>query len=279
MLDVAAGADLGAPYHAPPKERPFVEEVGKPPGSLRIAVTTESLYGRTTHPDCKAAVERTIPLLEDLGHRVVEARPPFDRDEMVRSYLVVVASSVALDIERAEALARRKATPEGFEPATWLLGQIGRAASALDLHRALEARHMAWRRIAAFFEEHDVLLTPTLAYPPARIGEGDPTAIESLLLGVMRVLPVKALLDKALSEMAAKALEKIANTMLFNMTGQPAVSLPLHWNDAGLPIGVQLAGRFGAEGTLLRLGAQLEEARPWRQRRPPLEARPGAAGG
>jgi len=269
LLDATRGPDLGAPYFPPPVERPYLEEVGRDPGTLRIAFFTGSLLGRTVHPDCREAVLQAAALCRDLGHEVEEAVPPFDRERMVRAYLTVVAASVALDIARAERLVGRKATPDGFEPETWVLGMIGRKTSARDLLDAVEARHLAWRRIAAFFERYDILVTSTLAWPPQRIGEAALTRGQRAQLAFLRTVPIGRLLDAALDELASTALERTANTMLFNMTGQPAMSVPLHQGADGLPIGVQFAGRFGAEATLLRLASQLEAARPWKDRRPP----------
>lgn len=269
LLDATHGPDLGAPYVPPPVQRPFLEEVGRDPGTLRIAFFTGSLLGETVHPDCREAVRRAAALCAELGHRVEEAVPSFDRERMVRAYLTVVAASVALDISRAEELMGHKATPSGFEPETWVLGMIGRKTSARDLADAQEARHLAWRRIASFFEEYDILITSTLAWPPQKIGAGALTSGQRAQLAFLRTVPVGKLLDAALDELASSALERTANTMLFNMTGQPAISVPLHQGEDGLPIGVQFAGRFGAEATLLRLASQLEEAHPWKDRRPP----------
>jgi amidase len=270
LLDAVHGPDLGAPYHAPPAPISYLEEVEQHPimKPLRIAFSSESLLGRSTHPDCRAAVEDAAALCESLGHQVEEARPRFDRKAMVRAYLTIVAAGVAHDIARAEVRVGATADPSHFEPETWMLGLIGRQTSAADLYHALESRYLAWREIAPFFETYDLLLTPTLAYPPQEIGAGALGAAERVQLRLLRTLPVAALLHRALDQLASEALEKTANTMLFNLTGQPAISLPLHWNGAGLPIGTQFVGRFGAEDTLLRFAAQLEEARPWWERRP-----------
>ncbi len=269
LLDATHGPDLGAPYFPPPVERPFLEEVGRDPGTLRIAFFTGSLLGETVHPDCQEAVRRAAALCRDLGHQVEEAVPAFDRELMVRSYLSVVAASVALDISRGEEIMGRKASPNDFEPETWMLGLIGRKMSAHDLIDALEARHLAWRRIAAFFDSYDILITSTLAWPPQKIGAAALTRGQRAQLAFLRTVPVGKLLDAALDELASSALERTANTMLFNMTGQPAMSVPLHQGTDGLPIGVQFAGRFGSEATLLRLASQLEAARPWKDRCPP----------
>lgn len=270
LLDATAGPDPGAPYAAPPPLRPFADEVDADPGRVRVAFTTDSLLGETTHPDCVRAVEDAAALLEDLGHVVEEARPTLDRRRLARAYLTLVACHVAAEIDEAAPRVGRAPTPDDFEPTTWLLRSIGRALSAPEYLDALAtARHVA-REVAPFFERHDVFLTATMAYPPVRIGELAPNGLERATLRALRAAPVKPLLLRALDELGPQALEKTPNTMLFNMTGQPAMSLPLFWNDDRLPIGVQLAARHGDEAALLRLGAQLEKARPWAALRPPL---------
>jgi amidase len=270
MLDATQGPDLGAPYEAPPVAGLFLDEVERDPGRLRIAFTAASLFGRTTHPDCRAAVEDAARLCESLGHQVEEAQPEFDRAHLVRAFLVATAVEIAHAIARSgEALGRRP-RKEQFETQTWALALIGRKASSVEYAAALETARLAGRQIAAFFEAYDVLLTATMAYPPVTVGSFDLTSLERLQLAVLRNLPLKVLADKALDEVSRKVFEATGNTMLFNMTGQPAMSVPLSWNDAGLPIGVQFAARFGDEATLFSLAGQLEAARPWFDRRPAL---------
>ena len=156
------------------------------------------------------------------------------------------------------------------EPPTWLLKLIGDHMSAADLEWSRMKTHAAGRAIGAFFERYDVVLTPTTAQPPPRVGQFDLTSSERFQLALIRALPLGGLLKAALKELPKGPLAATPNTMLFNMTGQPAMSTPLFWNDAGLPIGTQWVGRFGDEATLLRLASQLEEAAPWAARRPPL---------
>jgi len=272
MLDATAGVDPGAPYAAPGPWRPFRDEVGAPPGRVRIAFTTRSLLGSATHPDCRRAVEQAAELFEELGHDVEEAHPPIDRGPLARAYLTMVACHVADEIDRlGPRMVGRPPTPDDFELPTWLLRQIGRTLGAADYVEARDRGLETARRLAPFYERYDVLLTPTMAYPPVRIGELAPTPVERVTMRGLSLAPVRSLLLRALDELGQKALEKTPNTMLFNLTGQPAISLPFEWNGDGLPIGIQLAGRLGDEAVLLRLGAQLEEARPWRGRRPPVE--------
>jgi amidase len=270
MLDAIAGAEPGAPYAAPTRARPFLDELTQVPGHLRVAFSLGSLFGRDVQPDCTEAVRRAARLCEELGHEVEEAAPEIDRHELVRAYFTQIAVSVAAGIAEAERLSGRRATPAGFEASTWMLGQIGRMITALELDAAREACHRAGRRMASFHERYDVFLNATLADVPARIGELALKPIERAGLRVLRALPSRTIFDKLLFDLGERNLERTPNTMLFNQTGQPAMSVPLHQNAAGLPIGVQFAARFGDEATLLRLAAQLEQAQPWVGRRPPI---------
>jgi len=268
MLDAVSGPDLGAPYHVLPPDRPFAEEVGAPTGRLRIAWTTRALFGKETHPDNVAAVHDAAALAEELGHEVEEALFDYDQAALVRAYFVIISAGVNQGVRAAGEVAGRTPRPADFEPPTWMLKRIADKLTAGEHAHARHTIQAAGRAIAPFFERYDVLLTPTTARPPARVGEFALSGKEKLLLNVLRALPARRLLLKALDDLADNALAATPNTMLFNMTGQPAISLPLSWNSAGLPIGTQWVGRFGDEATLLRLAAQLEVARPWLERRP-----------
>jgi amidase len=268
LLDVLAGPAPGDPHVAPPPARPFLEEVGAPPGRLRIAFTRDPLFARATHPSCAAAVEDAARLLEGLGHEVAEARPAVPREGLARAYLVAVAAQTALDVERAEARAGRRARGDDLEPGTAALAAAGRALRARDLAQAVDEMHAAARVLGAFHAVHDVLLTSTMAQPPLPLGAVLPTRVEEVGLRVLARFPTRRGTD-ALLAVAARSFDATGNTMLFNQTGQPAVSVPLLWTAEGVPVGVQLAARFGEEATLFRLAAQLEEAKPWRERVPP----------
>ena len=269
LLDATCGPDLGAPYFATPPARPFLGEVGADPGRLRIAFSAEPLFGNTTHPDCRAALADAAALLASLGHRVDEARPRFDKAALRRAYLAVVAVNTARGIDHAGEAMRRRPTAASFEPATWLLGLIGRRMSAARYQAAIETLHLLSRKVAAFFTEYDVFLTPTLAHPPLKIGALALKVADAAAIRALRAAPLAKLLDTALDKMSGEAFEATSNTMLFNQTGQPAISVPLYWSSAGLPIGTQLVARYGEEALLLRVATQLEQARPWFDRRPP----------
>jgi amidase len=270
LLDVMAGPMPGDPYAAPPPARPFAQEPGADPGRLRVGLCVESILGRGTHPHCREAAEQAARLLQTLGHEVDEVRLPIDKERLARAYLTQVAVSVAVDVDRMGRWVGRTPSPRDFEPTTWFLVQVGRALGGVELQQARDAVQEAGRAMARFHERHDLFLGPTLAYPPIRLGELAPKPAERLGLAVLRAVPVKAALRAVLDRLAAESLERTPNTMLFNQTGQPAISLPLFWSPEHLPIGVQLAARFGEEALLLRVAAQLEAARPWAGRRPPV---------
>jgi amidase len=268
LLDALAGPAPGDPYTAPPPARPFSAEVGTPPGPLRIAVTPAPLFGRTTSPECKEALYDAARLLARLGHEVVEALPEFPREPLVHAYLVALAANVAADVSAAERDTGRRAGPHLLEPETWALAAGGRVLSAEDLVDAERVMHVTARSIAAFFDEHDLLVTPTMAHPPLPLGALALRPAERLGLRAVARLRSRRLLERVFDEVGARSFEATGNTMLFNQTGQPALSVPLHWTAGGLPVGVQLVARFGDEATLLRVAAELEQARPWATRAP-----------
>ncbi|HSA96309.1 MAG TPA: amidase family protein, partial [Acidobacteriota bacterium] len=247
-------------------------EVSVPPGKLRVAFTTGSLFGKGTHPEAKAAAESAARLLADLGHEVEEGRPSFDKEGLVRAYLVQVAAGVAAGIEDMARWVGRKPSAAAFEPTTWFLYQVGRTLSALELQQARDAAQTAGRSLARFFSRYDILVTPTLAYPPVRLGALALKPIERAALAALRAVPVGAALRAILAQLADQSLEMTPNTQLFNQTGQPAISLPLHQTPEGLPVGVQFAARYAEEALLVRVAAQIEEARPWKDRVPKVVA-------
>ncbi|MFT7622522.1 MAG: amidase [Myxococcota bacterium] len=269
LLDIEGQPTLGEPYAAPPQERPWREEVGRDPGRLRLAYSADTLFAGETHLDCRAALNDSVRLLAGLGHEVEEARPPFPRDELVRAYFIVVAAGVARFVDDVAEWADKKPRSEDFEPATWILALIGWKSSAADLVWAQQSIQRAARPIAAFFQKYDGFVTPTTARPAARIGELALQPMERLQIKALSTVPIKALLDLALSRMGAGKLAWTPNTQLFNQTGQPAMSVPLYWNGAGIPIGTQIVAPFGGEAMLFRLAAQLESERPWTGRLPP----------
>lgn len=278
LLDATHGGDLGAPYDVLPPARPYLDEVivgaaGKG-RRLTIAVSVEPLFGSSIHPDNTAAVVAAARLAEGLGHRVVEARPAFDKEPLIKAYFTVIAASTNLAVRTASEYAGKAPNSRDFEPSTWLLKVIGDKLTAGEYTHALATIQLAHRRVAPFFEHHDVFLTPTTAAPPVEVGAFALDPLQRALIAGLSAAPARPLLMKALDVLGKSAMDATPNTMLFNMTGQPAMSLPLHINAAGLPIGTQWVGRFGDESTLFALAAELEVASPWAHKKPPLLSSP-----
>ena len=270
LLDATMGSDVGAPYDISGPAKPFLSEVGTAPGKLRIAFTMAPFLAKSIHDDCIQGLKSTLKLLSALGHEIVEATLPFDKEQWLLAFMTILAGETQSDIRSASALAGRPLGFKDFEPSTYIAGLLGSAWSAADYASAAKYLQTWSRRVGDVFTRYDVLLTPTLAEPPPLIGALKPSSAELTIMNVIG--PLKAGwflkvtgLAKMLSE---KSLEFIPYTPLFNVTGQPAMSVPLHWNDAGLPVGMQFAARFGDEATLFRLAAQLEQAQPWFERVP-----------
>jgi amidase len=269
LLDATQGPDVGAPYVAPPPKRPFYEEVGTDPGRLRIAFSTSALLGSEVHRDCVTAVEEAARLCEELGHEVVEDAPQLDVEELTSAFVTLAVTGGAFEADEAARLTGRELETDDLELVDGVLVLVAKKTGADVLARALHMTKQVGRIMGRFMRSYDALLTSTLGEPPWPIGALDPSALEIRVLKAVRALPAKRLLDYLVEQLSGELLRPIPNTPLFNMTGQPAMTVPLHWNDEGLPVGVQFAGRFGDEATLFRLAAQLEQTRPWKERRPP----------
>jgi amidase len=272
MLDATAGPDTGAPYWAEPPQRSFLSEVGTDPGKLRIAFTAEPFFGSRVDEDCVKGLEATVKLCQDLGHEVADATLPIDGKALARAFLTVICSETRATIEQAGALMSRKGKYKDFEVATWACSLLGKALHGSDLSAALNLVQQAGRKIGEFFTQYDMLLTPTLASPPLVTGATKIKGVQLVLLKLLGRLNASIIIPgtKAVNMFAAQTFEFAAYTPLFNATGQPAMSVPLYWNDEGLPIGMQFVGRYGDEAALFRLAGQLERARPWADRLPPV---------
>jgi len=274
MLDAISAPEAGAPYTIAAPERPFLQEVGRDPGRLRIAFTGKPLLGDHMDADCTLALQDTVRLLESLGHTVVEASPPLERESFLHAFLLMVCAQSAADLVDAEAVMGTRASPGNVEISTWALALLGRSYTAGEMAHASRTLQRAARAVGRWFEgyEFDALLTPTLTTPPFIIGALQPPAHELVALRALGRLRAGGVLRLAgaLEKAAKRVFDWIACPPVFNVTGQPAMSVPLAWNAAGLPIGMHFAGRFGDEATLFRLAGQLEAAQPWFSRRPPV---------
>jgi len=249
LRDATAGAALGDAYWAPPQARPFLEEVGADPGKLRIALTTSSAIGTPVHPDCVKAAHDAAQLCSELGHVVAEVAPAINGEIYLQSFMTVWAAGCAWTVDGITQLTGRAAEEEQMERGTWTLYQMGKQTKAADYLMAVQCfQHMS-REIARFMTNYDVWLTRTLGTPPLPLGSFD------------------AQPDEPLAGMNHATLFA-PFTPICDTSDQPAMSVPLYWNEEGLPIGAHFIGRFGDEATLFRLASQLERARPWNRRYP-----------
>lgn len=253
IMDATAGPDAGAPYWPPPPPGPFRFEVGGEDEPLRIGITTDNANDAPVHPECRAALDGAAGLCAELGHEIVEVTPAYDKAAMSDAIYGVVTVNSLATVEGWAARRGRPAAETELERATWAVVSDGRAVTGCQYVTALQTLHKVGRDIARLFADIDMLMTPTLAQPPLAIGALD------------------MMTDDRDSYRAAMS-NFAAFPALANVTGQPAMSVPLHWTHDDLPVGVQFIGRFGDEAGLFRLAGQLEAARPWANRRPPVTA-------
>jgi amidase len=270
MLDATQGADIGAPYYAPPLARSLLAEVTTKPGKLRIAFTGKPLMGKNVHADVLKGLEETVTLLKELGHEVIEATPQMDGEAFSLAFVTILAAELRADIEEAARAVGKRVSVKDFDPATFGLGMLGKALSAEEYTAAARYLQTSAREVARFCAGYDLLLTPTLSQPPVKIGSLQPAASEKTLINLIGSFDGGGLLKAMgiIKPLAAATFEFMPWTPVFNVTGQPAMSVPLHWNAEGLPIGMHFVGKFGDEATLFRLAGQLEQARPWAEKAP-----------
>ncbi len=247
MLDASMGPEPGSPYESPHYEGQFIDEPGRPPGKLKIALCTEKMGEGEFSEDVKIALQETASLMIELGHEVEEATPNINMEDLGMAASIIVSANTALSVSQKEAQLGRPVTDQEIEPITRLLMEMSSSFNAVDYAKASQVNHMTGRVMGHFHKQYDLILAPTLAMPPVPIGfmDADPSAALSQFMG---------------------------DTALYNQTGQPSISLPLAWNQEGLPIGMMFSAAFGRDDLLLRLAAQLEQARPWHNRRPPVHA-------
>jgi amidase len=260
VLDfVSQEAPPGEPYFAPARRRPYVEELGADPRKLRVGLMTTPPAGQyEAHPECRLAAEEAARTLESLGHSVEVSHPvALDDEAYVPQFLIRWTAAVAAGLDFWSMRTGREIRQEDVEPCTWALAEQGRTHSAAAYLGAVGYAQIVARAVLAWWQEFDLLVTPTMALPPAELGTIRAGEAENPYGPIERSVPYAAF------------------TAGFNATGQPAISLPLHWSEAGLPIGVQLVADMGREDLLIQVASQLEEATPWAERRPPVFA--GAA--
>ncbi len=268
LLDATCGDYPQQLLKLAPPARPYAEEVLQPAGRLRIAFSFDPGLGTTLHPENRTALERTTRRLEELGHELVEVRLPLPPETFVASYASLIAADVAGTLRLAPVLVGRAARSEDVELATWVLARMGEAQSSGELAAALWTMQTFSRQWLAWSAGFDVLLTPTVGVPPLPIGAHRLATLERRALRVLTSLPGAVLLSQRdkIIEAFAPVFESSPYTMIANVTGQPSLSLPLHWTADGLPMGMLFTARTGDEAALFRLAAQLEQAMPWAQR-------------
>ena len=249
LLDVTAGSDRGAPYAAPALPSSFTAALGTRPPRLKIAVAREGFGGWPVAPEIADALDEAARLLSDLGHHVTDATPDAPHEAMMRAWVDIVACGTALGVKGDLARLGRDLRDDDLEPLAHSAIAHAATLSGSDYLSAISTVHYYGRRMAPFFADHDILLSPTLAELPAKIGRFDHSSDDYVAWRMEKVWPYSPF------------------TAAFNATGQPAVSLPLTWRN-GLPVGIHLAAAFGADTGLMSLCAELEEARPWFDRVP-----------
>jgi amidase len=249
MLDATGYAEPGSPYPAPPKDRPYVEEIARSPGKLRIAWSSETPSGRPIDPEIQAALERTAALLKGLGHEVFERGLGIDYRGLFASRGPAASANFAAGMARLIDLVGHEPEPDELEPLTWASLKVGRRQTGPDVMRSLQETRMLNYKTLAFFEDVDVYLCPVLGTPAPEIGFIDPVNLEP-------------------REVNRRQGRTFPFTPPFNFSGQPSLSLPLETDAGGLPIGMMFSARYADEATLFRLAAQLEKEAPWKHRRP-----------
>jgi amidase len=251
FLDISAGSEPGSPFFSPGPARPFLGEVTTAPGKLRIALVVEPYSGSRLDQECRHAVLETAKLCESLGHHVEAKELPVDGSNLSTAFLTVFRVSVARAIDDAGKSLGRVVTEKDVEPVTWETVMLGRNVVGIDYSRAIATGHQVGLSVARFQEKYDVILSPTLGKPPMEFG------------------PL-SLSPPDISKYGRDVGEFSPFTSLYNVTGQPSMSVPLHFTPDGLPVGVMFSARFGDEATLFRLAGQLEKAKPWTSRKPSL---------
>lgn len=271
MLDVICGGEPFGPYVPALPAAPFASAAGQDPGKLRIGVRVPSAITPEPHPEAFAAVEATVRALTGLGHHVEELpQAPYDDAALARDFLLTWFVHLAWDVDAAKRLTG--AGNDAFERDTLIMAAVGRATSSVDYVDAVERRHEHTLRLTRFFESYDLLLTPTLATPPPKIGEFELPAVLQRASDALIKTRTAGLLrhTKIVDDLVEKNLGWVPYTQLANLTGRPAISLPLHWTADSLPLGVQFVAPLGGESLLIRLAAQLEQTVPWSDRVAPL---------
>lgn len=253
-------------FVAPPFHGSYLEAAGTPVAKrLKVAYTVNSPIGLTVDRECREAVEKTVKLLETMGHHVEEKAAPVDGKKIANSYIYLYFAEVASALREMERILGRNVAFNDVEPATWMLGLLGRTVNAEELLITLKYWDEAAIAMEKFHDEYDIYITPTTAHPPAKIGELDLTPMEKRIIPLVGSLRLTKLLRKTgfVDKLVNQSLERTPFTQLANLTGQPAMTLPMHLIKEGLPVGVQVMARRGREDLLFQLAGELEQSDLW----------------
>lgn len=270
MLDATHGPEIGSMYRIEPPERPYLEEVAREPGRLKIGFTMKSPIGTEVHPEAVIAVQKTAQLLASLGHHVEEAEPVVNGMQLAQDFVTMWFANCAATVDIIKQ--QTGCGNEGFELDTLAMVAFGKASRAHEY----VAGYMRWneytRKLGEFHQKHDLFMTPTMAMPPARVGEIATPGWQQVALKILMALRLTGLVLKSgmIEEMVRENLKWVPFTQIGNLTGAPGMSVPLHWTAEGLPLGTHFVAPHGGEGLLFRLAGQLERAQPWKDRRPPM---------
>ncbi len=263
MLDATCGNDLGAPFPLAKPSQSFLQSLEQAPKKLRIAFTVEPFFATNVAEECKQAVNDAVKLCQDLGHDVVEATPKIDTQALAQAMIIISAAETEAIVKNTERLTGKTINKHDIELTTRVLCKMARSYSASSYAQAVYDIDMITRQLAHFFTQYDVLITPTLANPPLKIGTLNPKPIEKFALNILNTVPVRKLVTQLFDLFSEKIFAFVPFTALFNASGQPAMSIPFATSESGLPIGVQFAAGYANEITLLQLAKQIETAKPW----------------
>lgn len=267
MLDATCAPQMGDAFKLAPPAEPYLQQIVRAPQALKIAVmSTPFLENGATDDEVKEALGTTIQLCESLEHHVIEKSPKIDLKDLLKAFLILFQTPAAHGIHALQDLYPDKKNL--IEPTTRNLLKASSSYSAEDVIWASNTADKIHLELESFFQDYDVLLTPTQPHLPVKLGITGPSAIESFIAGLVLSIPVKKFVHALIESHAGELLRAVSFTMIFNISGHPAMSVPLFWHEDKLPIGMQFASKLGNEGLLLQLACQLEQAQPWAGRVP-----------
>ena len=275
VMDIISGIEPGSPYTAPKPERPFLEEISEEPPKLKIAYHFNAIFKNEPHTECKEAVENTVKLLRDLGHEVVYEAPDYKEEDVALNEIVIMAGQLAAKLEELSQIHDISFGSSSIEATNLALATFGRYIKVIDFIRAKQSFRKIGLIMSQFFQKYDFIITPVLGNPPVKVGALEPSKADKRAMGFITsrigklILKNRGIMNSILGQLIQSTFDKqLPYTMIANITGLPAMSVPLHWTASSLPCGTQFIGKYGDEAGLFKLAAQLEKAKPWQDMRP-----------